>query len=235
MCGGGAKRKRPGGHSIQPTKGEQKIFSLLLDVVEHADSKTVVRVAGGWVRDKLLGKNSGDIDVALDNRSGAQFAKMVNTFRKQAGESTSKIGVIQANPEQSKHLETATMSLMGSDIDFVNLRTEKYQDDSRIPEMAFGTATEDAERRDFTINALFYNVNDACVEDFTGQGCADLDAGIIRTPLDPLITFLDDPLRVLRAVRFASRFDFELVPELKKTMTTNEVKIALSQKVKRER
>jgi tRNA nucleotidyltransferase (CCA-adding enzyme) len=235
MCVGGAKRKRPAGHAVHPTKKEQKIFSLLLDVVNHAQSDTVVRVAGGWVRDRLLGKHTGDIDVALDNRSGAQFAQMVNDFRKQAGESTSKIGVILANPDQSKHLETATMSLMGCDIDFVNLRTEKYQDDSRIPEMAFGTATEDAERRDFTINALFYNVNDACVEDFTGQGCADLDAGIIRTPLDPSITFLDDPLRVLRAVRFASRFNFQLVPELRKTMMRQEVKTALCQKVKRER
>ena len=78
--------------------------------------------------------------------------------------------------------------------------------------MRWQRGEEDARRRDLTINALFYNVTEMCVEDFTGRGCRDLDAGISRTPLDPLVTFLDDPLRVMRAVRFASRFNFELVP-----------------------
>ena len=69
----------------------------------------------------------------------------------------SSIGVIEANPDQSKHLETATMRIFGSEIDFVNLRSEKYTEGSRIPTMEFGSAMEDAMRRDFTINSLFYN------------------------------------------------------------------------------
>lgn len=68
--------------------------------------------------------------------------------------------------------------------------------ETRIPEVRLGTALEDAQRRDFTINALFYNINERAIEDFTGQGLTDLMAGIIRTPISPYITFKDDPLRV---------------------------------------
>jgi tRNA nucleotidyltransferase/poly(A) polymerase len=118
-------------------------------------------------------------------------------------------------------------------IDLVNLRAETYADHSRIPEMVrltgfslcglwsltatgqrFGTPLEDARRRDLTINALFYNINTTEIEDLTGHGLADLANGRIRTPLPPEQTFLDDPLRLLRAVRFANRFDFRLDPEL---------------------
>lgn len=91
-------------------------------------------------------------------------------------------------------------------IDLVNLRSEKYTDDSRVPVIEIGSPEEDALRRDLTINALFYNINEQKVEDFTGKGLEDLQNGIIRTPLDPLQTFLDDPLRVLRTIRFACRF-----------------------------
>ena len=74
----------------------------------------------------------------------------------------------------------------------------------------FGTPTEDAERRDITINTMFYNVHTRRIEDFTGKGLADLQDGLVRTPLPPLTTFLDDPLRILRCVRFASRFGYRL-------------------------
>jgi len=122
--------------------------------------------------------------------------------------------VIKANSEKSKHLETATIKVEGVFIDLVNLRSEKYSEDSRVPVIEIGTPTEDAFRRDLTINSLFYNINEAKIEDFTKKGHSDLRAGIIRTPLDPLQTFLDDPLRVLRTVRFANRFEFSIVPEI---------------------
>ena len=76
--------------------------------------------------------------------------------------------------------------------------------------MTFGTPEQDAFRRDFTINSLFYNINTGTVEDFTGRGIEDMKFGIIRTPLPAKETFIDDPLRVLRAIRFASRFGFSL-------------------------
>jgi len=99
-------------------------------------------------------------------------------------------------------------------IDLVNLRSEQYTEDSRVPIIEIGTPTEDAYRRDLTINSLFYNINEETIEDLTGKGLADLRSGIIRTPLEPLQTFTDDPLRVLRTIRFANRFEFEIVPDI---------------------
>lgn len=96
-----------------------------------------------------------------------------------------------ANPEQSKHLETAALRLHGPPIDLVHLRSETYTAESRIPTIQVGTPEQDASRRDFTINSLFYNVNQQKVEDLTGKGLDDLKNGIIRTPLDPHITLMD--------------------------------------------
>ncbi len=94
---------------------------------------------------------------------------------------------------------------------------------------------EDAQRRDFTINALFYNINDDCVEDYCGTGLQDLQQGLIKTPISPFITFKDDPLRVLRAIRFCSRFNFVLDTELLQAASNREIQEALYAKVSRER
>jgi len=96
--------------------------------------------------------------------------------------------------------------MFGLDLDFVNLRSEEYTEATRIPQMRFGTPLEDAERRDLTINSLFYNIHTDLIEDWTGYGLSDLDQKIARTPLEPDTTFRDDPLRVLRVARFATRF-----------------------------
>ena len=194
-------------------------------------------MAGGWVRDKLLGRECKDVDVALDDMLGREFAERLCEFLELRGGADAARGVhvIQANPDQSKHLETATMRVHGLELDLVNLRSEKYAEDSRIPEMAFGTAEEDALRRDLTINALFYNINTRTVEDLTGRGIDDLRAGVARTPLPPRTTFLDDPLRVLRAVRFAARYGFALDAELEAAAGLPEVRQALASKVSRER
>jgi len=81
-------------------------------------------------------------------------------------------------------------------------------------------------RRDATINALFYNLHTQEVEDFTELGLADMEAGLIRTPLEPFETFKDDPLRVLRLVRFASRLQFRIVDEVRQAMKNDEIKVA---------
>jgi Poly A polymerase head domain len=161
----------------------------------------------------------------------------VNAYLGHIGQSeqTHRIAVIQANPEQSKHLETATFKVFGLEIDCVNLRTEEYAEDSRIPEMRFGTAMEDATRRDFTINALFYNVNTGLVEDFCRSGLDDLAQRVLRTPIAPSITFKDDPLRVVRAIRFASRMNFTFAPDIIPAMLSEEIRSALAHKVSRER
>jgi len=214
---------------------ERELFNTLLEATQHAGTGTVLRCAGGWVRDKLLGKDSLDIDIALDNMLGKDFADKVNEFLLSKGREVRNAAVIQSNPDQSKHLETARMKINNIWIDLVNLRSETYAQDSRIPQMEFGTPEQDAYRRDFTINSLFYNINQGCVEDLTGRGLADLRAGLMRTPLPPLETFLDDPLRVLRAVRFGTRFGFELDAALTAAAASEQVRMALAQKISRER
>ncbi|MQL88298.1 hypothetical protein Taro_020876 [Colocasia esculenta] len=220
---------------IDLTEKEERIFQRLLDVVRHFKMEVELRVAGGWVRDKLLGRDCYDIDIALDKMLGREFCEKVNEFLALKGEETRGVGVIQSNPDQSKHLETARMRIYDTWIDFVNLRSETYAENSRIPTMMFGTAEEDAYRRDLTINSLFYNINKNLVEDFTGRGVEDLKCGIIITPLPPKATFLDDPLRVLRAIRFGARFGFTLDEDLKKAAADEEVKAAIANKISRER
>lgn len=220
---------------IDLTPKEEQIFNRLLQVVQHYNMGTQLRVAGGWVRDKLLGKECYDIDIALDNMYGREFCEKVNEYLSASGEETKGVGVIQCNPDQSKHLETARMRLFDIWIDFVNLRAEDYSENSRIPTMKFGTAKQDADRRDLTINSLFYNINTRSVEDFTKRGIADLKSGKIVTPLPPKQTFLDDPLRVLRAIRFGARFGFTLDEELKKAAADEDVRVAIADKISRER
>eukprot|EP01080_Neovahlkampfia_damariscottae_P009706 gene9706-1911_t len=216
------------------TQFEERLFKFLLQVNKQLGKNTVLRVAGGWVRDKLLGKDSKDIDIALDNLMGIDFATAVHKYQEDNNYATSSIGLIKKDNEKSKHLETATTHIFGQEIDFVNLRSEKYSD-SRVPEVEFGSPKEDALRRDLTINSLFYNINEGKVEDFTGFGISDLKLGIIRTPLEPLQTFVDDPLRVLRTIRFACRYNFLVSDEVIEGSKDERVEKAFSQKLSRER
>ena len=201
------------------------------------------------MRDKLLNVQSHDIDVALSTMTGWQFAQILRQFiddgRAIAYEEEAKklqlkaplgsIHQIAANPEKSKHLETVATRMFGFDVDLVNLRKEVYAEDSRNPQMEFGTPEEDALRRDATINALFYNLQTETVEDFTGKGLDDMQSKIIRTPLAPYQTFKDDPLRILRLIRFASRLDYEIEPESMEAMRDKTIHEALRAKISRER
>lgn len=227
---------------LNPT--ESQITSLLVDFTNHynqngQEKPLELRITGGWVRDKLLGKESNDLDIAINVLSGEEFALKLLAFAAanniHLGKNATSLHTIKKNPEKLKHLETCTTKLFGLDIDFVNLRNEQYTEDSRVPIIECGTAEEDALRRDATLNALFYNLNLGKIEDLTGQGLADLENGILRTPLQPLQTFLDDPLRVLRLVRFASRFNFVIDAETLDAMMDERIRSTLVHKISRER
>lgn len=223
---------------------------------EVAKEKIVLRWTGGWVRDKLLRVASHDIDVAINKMTGEHFGLKMQEYLEIPGnaekhglagehddpKATGKarkiapgLHKIEANPEKSKNLETATTKIMGIDLDLVNLRKETYNEISRNPEMEFGTAEEDAMRRDATVNAMFYNLHTCQVEDFTKLGHKDMSDKIIRTPLEPYQTFKDDPLRVLRLIRFASRLDYVIEPETAKAMGNLEIQDVLKVKISRER
>ena len=235
--------------AVTLTRAERRLFAFLVQVAAERSPETTVRVAGGWVRDKLLGLPGRDIDIVLDDTTGAQFAKHVVAHQRKskAKGAVSGFGVIRTNPEQSKHLETVAMTIFGEPIDINCFRTDDYtrEPSSRIPTTRLGTAEEDAHRRDFTLNALFFNVTesvrrrtsktDVCVEDFTGRGLDDLRSGLLRTPLAPLETLRDDPLRLLRGIRFASTFGFDLDDGFAEVAALPEIVAALASKVSRER
>ncbi|OJJ51248.1 hypothetical protein ASPZODRAFT_55687 [Penicilliopsis zonata CBS 506.65] len=249
---------------IALTPLENTLKELLLDVAQYIREndvvaggsdvvdrpETVLRFTGGWVRDKLLGVDSHDIDVGISSMTGYQFGmalkqyldvpENLKKYKENHPDGALKEAIvslhkIDANPEKSKHLETVTTKIFGLDIDLVNLRKETYSEDSRNPQMEFGTAEEDALRRDATINALFYNLNESKLEDLTGSGIEDMKAKLIRTPLEPYQTFKDDPLRVLRLIRFASRLGYRIDADTEKAMQNSDIRDALRLKISKER
>lgn len=217
------------------TQDERDLFAILKDVVARRTPRTTVRVVGGWVRDKLLGTEPKDLDLMVDNIGGPAFAQIV----------TSSLGlndphVIRANPEQSKNIETARMYITlpsGTklELDVAKARKDVYTEDSRIPDTKDATVEEDASRRDLTINCLFYNIIADEVEDFTGKGISDLNESVIRTPLEPVKTFTDDALRMLRTIRFAARYGWKIAPETQQALSTPALRERLRNKVSRDR
>lgn len=157
-----------------------------------------VYVVGGYVRDQLMGRFSKDIDFVCVG-SGIELAKK-----------TAELINPKLHVNYFKNFGTAMFRFNDADIEFVGARKESYQRDSRNPIVEEGTLEDDQNRRDFTINALAVSLNEenycALIDSF--GGIDDLQNGIIKTPLDPDITFSDDPLRMLRAIRFATQFNF---------------------------
>jgi poly(A) polymerase len=159
-------------------------------------------VIGGWVRDLLLGRPSKDIDIVCAG-SGIDLAEKV----------AQKMGGLQVTV--FRNFGTAQLRFEDYDIEFVGARRESYRSESRKPIVEDGSLEDDQNRRDFTINALAVSLNKhdygKLIDPF--KGVDDLHAGIIRTPLDPGITYSDDPLRMMRAIRFASQLRFTIEPD----------------------
>jgi poly(A) polymerase len=174
----------------------------LLQLLKRASADLYVRawVVGGYVRDRLLGRPHPNPDVVVE---GGDALKLAERFAELAGADP---------PVTFERFGTAQVTLPGHLVEFVTARSESYAPDSRKPDVRPATLQEDLRRRDFTINTLLMDL-DGHVHDLLG-GRKDLEARILRTPADPLGTFADDPLRMLRAIRFASEFGFELAPEL---------------------
>ena len=158
-------------------------------------------LVGGIVRDKMLGSEPDeDIDIVLED-DAQEFAAFLY-----------KSGVASSPPVTYPRFGTAMVSIDHRQVELVGARKESYDKWSRKPATEPGTLMDDVLRRDFTINTLLENLHTGEISDLTGRAREDLAAGIIRTPRDPKITFDDDPLRMLRAVRFATRFGFEIDP-----------------------
>jgi len=192
-----------------------KIFHTVGEVADALGRECYV--VGGYVRDLLLHRHSKDIDFVTVG-SGIEVAQAlckvigrgakVNTFRTYG---------------------TAQVKWRDIELEFVGARRESYRRDSRNPIVEDGTLDDDLARRDFTINAMAIQVNaghfNRLIDRFNGLD--DLKAGLIRTPLDPDVTFSDDPLRMLRAIRFATQLQFTIVPETLDAITRNAQRISI--------
>jgi tRNA nucleotidyltransferase/poly(A) polymerase len=180
----------------------------------------------------------GDVDIAINNMTGAQLAEYLSSYCRSQNVPC-KIQAVNSDYLISRHLATARGSMFDSvSVDLVNLRTETYvtQSSHRVPTMDFGSPQEDACRRDFTVNSLFYNITTNKIEDWNGGGgLEDLKLGRLRTPLNPMSIFSDDPLRILRVVRFSTRFGFIPSIDLFKAANVPDSMYGLLYKVSRER
>lgn len=216
-------------------KEEEELFAFLQKVNETYKLQSTLRVVGGWVRDKFLGISNDDIDLTVDNMKGSEFCNYIKEYIKEKEKKNFNFGIIKINSDQSKHLETSSFHLFNFQVDIVNLRNEKYTEESRIPEIVIGTPEEDALRRDFTVNALFYNLSSRRVEDYTKRGILHLKNKVICTPLDPYTTFLDDPLRIIRCIRFCGFFNFLVEKSIFDVLKNEHIMKAFKKKISRSR
>ena len=205
----------------KPTKEE---LCKLLDttifrkISETADELGVeCYVVGGYVRDIFLERPSTDIDVVVVGKG----IEMARAFSKKLGKG--------AHLSVFANFGTAQVKYKGNEIEFVGARRESYSHDSRNPIVEDGTLEDDQNRRDFTINAMAICLNNArfgeLVDPFDGM--LDLEERIIRTPLEPGITFSDDPLRMLRCIRFATQLNFYIEDETFDALCDNRERISI--------
>lgn len=196
-------------------KLKHKIFEHITEVAEQLNQETYV--IGGFVRDLYLQRPSKDIDIVTLG-SGIQLAEKVAE---------------RLNPRPKvtvfKNFGTAQLKYRNFEVEFVGARKESYRSDSRKPVVENGSLEDDQNRRDFTINALAFSLNKNSFGDLSDpfKGLQDLEQKIIRTPLDPNITFSDDPLRMMRAIRFSTQLNFEIEGATLQSIASNRDRIKI--------
>ena len=196
---------------------DQALDGKIFRVVSETAREQGVRafVIGGFVRDFFLQRPNNDIDIVVEG-SGIALAQAV------ADKLHTKVSVF-------KSFGTAMLRWKDIEVEFVGARRESYRSNSRKPIVEDGTLEEDQQRRDFTINAMAFSLQredyGSLVDPF--GGIRDLNAGLIRTPLDPDTTYSDDPLRMLRGVRFATQLGFTIVPESIESMRRNKARLEI--------
>lgn len=205
-----------------------KLSHSIFRIVSEASriKGTEVYVIGGFVRDLILNRNSKDIDFVVLGDGIALAEEVVKCI-----DGVHKISVF-------KNFGTAMIHYKDMQIEFVGARKESYNFDSRKPIVHSGSLQDDQNRRDFTINAMAISLNTASFGELIDpfDGLKDIERKVIKTPLDPEITFSDDPLRMMRAVRFASQLNFTVLPVTVNAISKNRerIKIISSERISEE-
>ena len=196
-------------------KLEKRVFSLVGATADSLGRECYV--VGGYVRDLIIGRSSKDIDFVTVG-SGIELAEAV----------AASIGP-KTHIAVYRTYGTAQVHDRDLELEFVGARKESYRRDSRNPIVEDGTLTDDLSRRDFTINAMAVSVNGDSFGELIDMfgGMEDIERRIIRTPLDPDITFSDDPLRMMRAIRFATQLQFKIFPETFEAIRRNAHRIEI--------
>lgn len=209
---------------VEQKSKEDLLLEYIKDTIKGTKFEGKTFVAGGWVRDLVMGKKSKDIDitVALPN-GGINFSIWI----------TKKDGSYKenSNPVLFPNFGTSKFNLKNAyydgeylgdiDIEAVMTRKEQYHEGDRKPDTEFGTIYQDVERRDLTINSLLYDISNQKILDLTGKGLKDIKSKTIRTPINADIIFKEDALRMLRCIRFSTKFGWKLSDDMMKSLTQN--------------
>lgn len=215
-------------------KLKQHLAHPVFKIISECSSQLNIQsfVIGGFVRDIILNRPCKDIDVVAIG-SGIDLAKSLSLALSPSSKTQDKLGEgsdIQVTV--FKNFGTAQIKYEDYDIEFVGARKESYRNDSRKPIVENGTLEDDQNRRDFTINALAISLNannyGTLIDPFNGIG--DIEKKIIRTPLDPDITYSDDPLRMMRAIRFSTQLNFTIEEQSLQSISKNKERIKIVSK-----
>jgi putative nucleotidyltransferase with HDIG domain len=203
---------------------DRAAVDFLSQMVKKSKWKGKVFLAGGYVRDELLGLDPKDIDIVIEfPQGGIKFAEWI----------TKKLKIYKkgSNPVVYPKFGTAAFRLYGVnhkgydlskiEIEAVMTRKEQYKLGDRKPKVSAGSLKDDVERRDFTVNSLLKDLTTGEILDLTGMGKTDLKKGVVQTPLDPDVIFKDDPLRMLRAIRFTVKYGWDLPMFMIKALKRN--------------
>ena len=209
---------------------EKTALEFISDLVKRSPYSGKVYLAGGAVRDEIMDIDAKDIDITIEApRGGIEFAEWICKELKIYKSGTNPViyptyGTAKFTLRGIKHNNVDLSSIA---IECVMTRKEQYKDTSRNPEVDYGTIEQDVFRRDLTVNSLLKDLTTGEIKDLTGKGIEDIKNGIVRTPIDPEIIFKEDPLRMLRAIRFTVKYNWKLPMYMIRALKNNAYRLEI--------
>lgn len=215
------------------TDEESKVFKFLLDVNNHCNLNITFRASGEWIRDKILHFPTNKIEIVLDSIESVQFSRIIQEYI-QNNPNLNISSVPPAQLSQFRRFETAVLNILDIQINFVNLKKPRHKN-TKNDGKGIVSAFYKAHFKDFTINSLFYNINEDTIEDFTRKGISDMVEGIISTPHDPYDSLSKFPINAFKAIYFSTKYEFEIDSYLRNALRSREIKNIILNRVPQRR